>query len=58
MYVNDGVRYKKHTYFQLVLARNGSPLHVSIAQNGIGSRIQLRPADAMAAISCSVYDMI
>jgi hypothetical protein len=32
------------SYVQEVLARKGSPGHVSIAQNAIGILIQLRPA--------------
>lgn len=43
------------TYFQLVLARNGSPGHVSIAQNAIGTLTQFRPAPAISAMSLSVY---
>ena len=42
------------TYFQLTFARNGSPGQVSMAQNGIGRRIQFKPAPAISAISCSV----
>lgn len=44
------------THFQDVLARKGSPSHVSIAQYGIGTRIQLSPAPAISAISCSVCE--
>lgn len=42
------------TYFQLVFARKGSPGQVSMAQKGIGSLIQFRPAPAICAMSCSV----
>jgi hypothetical protein len=34
-------------YFQQTLGRKGSPGQVSIAQNGIGSRMKLRPAPAI-----------
>ena len=42
------------TYFQLVLAKKGSPGHVSIAQYGTGIRTQFNPAPAISAMSCSV----
>jgi hypothetical protein len=44
------------TYFQQVLARNGSPSHVSMAQKGIGTLTQFRPAAAIWAKSSSVYE--
>jgi hypothetical protein len=43
------------TYFQLVLARKGSPGKVSIAQKGIGILTQFNPAPAISAKSFSVY---
>ena len=45
-------------YCQEVRARNGSLPHTSIAQNGIGIRIQFRPAPAISAKSCSVYETL
>jgi len=42
-------------YFQHVRGRKGSPSHTSIAHHGIGNRIQLSPAPAMSAKSCSVW---
>jgi len=45
---------QEETYFQLVLARNGSPSQVSTAQYGIGIRTQFKPAPAISAKSSSV----
>ena len=36
---------------------NGSSPQVSIAQNGIGIRTQFKPAPAISAKSCSVYNI-
>jgi hypothetical protein len=44
------------THFQDTLARKGSPGQVSIAQNGMGKRTQFKPAPAISAMSCSVYN--
>jgi hypothetical protein len=44
-----------HTHFQHTRGKKGSPGQVSIAQNGIGKRIQFKPAPAISAMSCSVY---
>lgn len=42
------------TYGQQTLSRNGSESHFSIAQNGIGKRIQFSPEPAISAMSSSV----
>lgn len=49
-------KIEEDTHFQQTPSRNGSPSHVSIAQYGIGRRIQFRPAPAIWAISTSVYN--
>jgi hypothetical protein len=43
------------THFQDTFAKKGSPAQVSMAQNGMGKRIQFNPAPAISAKSCSVY---
>lgn len=49
-------RYTSHfTYFQQVLVRKGSSPQESMAQKGMGSLTQFRPAAAIAAMSGSVY---
>ena len=61
---------REQTHFQHVRARKGSATaapvagsvptlsHFSIAQNGIGTRIQLRPAPAICAMSSSVMNVL
>jgi hypothetical protein len=44
-----------NTHFQQTLGKKGSPGQTSIAQNGMGKRIQFNPAPAISAKSCSVY---
>jgi hypothetical protein len=46
------------THGQASLARNGSSGSVSIAQKGMGTRTQLRPAPAISAMSASVYHRV
>jgi len=43
------------THFQQTFGKKGSPGQTSIAQNGMGKRIQFNPAPAISAKSCSVY---
>jgi hypothetical protein len=43
------------THFQQTLGKKGSPGQTSIAQYGMGKRIQFNPAPAISAKSCSVY---
>lgn len=44
-----------NTHFQQTLGKKGSPGQTSIAQYGMGKRIQFNPAPAISAMSCSVY---
>jgi len=44
-----------NTHFQQTFGKKGSPGQTSIAQKGMGKRIQFNPAPAISAKSCSVY---
>jgi hypothetical protein len=44
-----------NTYVQQTRGKKGSPGQTSIAQYGMGKRIQFNPAPAISAMSCSVY---
>ena len=45
----------RRIYFQHVRGKKGSPAHTSIAHQGMGNRIQLSPAPAISAKSCSIW---
>ncbi len=49
-------QFMSDTHFQHTFSKNGSPGQVSIAQYGIGKRIQFKPAPAISARSCSVCE--
>src|SRR6266436_3181639 len=48
---------RPNTHFQQTFGKKGSPGQTSIAQYGMGKRIQFNPAPAISAMSCSVYKM-